>query len=163
MNEQQERAVRAGLKRLADRTREASASEGVERAVLAEFGRAAGSGRLKPASTVGYSFAALAAALLLVVGAAVWLVRGEPASPAVAVQPGGFVAVPGAAALPEMESGNIVRVSLPVASLPVYGVAIPTGVFSDSVQAELLIAQDGQARAIRLVDRSIDSRSMNND
>jgi hypothetical protein len=69
------------------------------------------------------------------------------------VQTDGFVALPGAAVLPDMESANIVRVSLPVAALPAYGIAI-AGFRTESVEAELLVAQDGQARAIRFVHES---------
>ena len=69
------------------------------------------------------------------------------------LQPTGFVALPGAAVLPDMESANIVRVSLPVAALPAYGLAI-SDFRTESVEAELLVAQDGQARAIRFVNDS---------
>jgi len=64
----------------------------------------------------------------------------------------GFVALPAAIGLPDFESGVIVRMELPVAALPSYGI----DVVSDSktpVEADLLIGQDGQARAIRLVNR----------
>ena len=63
-----------------------------------------------------------------------------------------FVALPAAAGLPEFESGVIVRVELPVAALPAYGLEIVPG-RSTAVEADLLIGQDGQARAIRLVSR----------
>jgi hypothetical protein len=64
----------------------------------------------------------------------------------------GFVALPAAIGLPDFESGVIVRMELPVAALPSYGIEV----VSDSkmpVEADLLIGQDGQARAIRLVNR----------
>ena len=63
-----------------------------------------------------------------------------------------FVALPAAIGLPDFESGVIVRMELPVAALPSYGIEV----VSDSktpVEADLLIGQDGQARAIRLVNR----------
>jgi hypothetical protein len=93
----------------------------------------------------------------LAVGAALWTARSVP--PPAVVHPAGFVALPGAAALPMLESANIVRVSLPVAALPVYGVAIQPDVKSGPVEAELLVAQDGQPRAIRLVQRPTNIRS----
>ena len=167
MNDQQQRALAAGLKALAERTRHASASPHVELAVLAEM---QGSFRLKPDATLGKPetrwsltrFGALAAALLLIVGGALWTARLERPG-TVVIQPDGFVSVPQAAALPDIESASIVRVSLPVAALPVYGVAIASGLTTESVQAELLVAQDGTARAIRLVTDTDTSRSANND
>jgi hypothetical protein len=62
-----------------------------------------------------------------------------------------FVALPGAVGLPPFESGEIVRLSIPVTSLPTYGIEILPDVKASPVRADLLIGQDGQARAIRLV------------
>jgi len=62
----------------------------------------------------------------------------------------GFIPLPAAGGLPGFDSGMIVRVSLPTASLPAYGLAI-TPESSHTVNADLLVGQDGQARAIRLV------------
>ena len=82
--------------------------------------------------------------------------RGRPIeSPPAAKSADGeteFVALPAAIGLPDFESGVIVRMELPVAALPSYGIEV----VSDSktpVEADLLIGQDGQARAIRLVNR----------
>jgi hypothetical protein len=62
----------------------------------------------------------------------------------------GFVPLPAAGGLPGFDSGMIVRVALPTASLPAYGLAI-TPESTSTVNADLLVGQDGQARAIRLV------------
>jgi hypothetical protein len=62
----------------------------------------------------------------------------------------GFVPLPAAGGLPGFDSGMIVRVSIPTASLPAYGLAI-TPESSRTVNADLLVGQDGQARAIKLV------------
>ena len=70
------------------------------------------------------------------------------------VKPTGFVALPGAANLPQFESGTIVRVELPVASLPAYGVDISPAANDQPVEADVLVGQDGQPRAIRLVTSS---------
>jgi hypothetical protein len=70
------------------------------------------------------------------------------------IRPQGFVAVPTAARLPQFESGVIVRMSLPVAALPSYGVDISPASSADAVEADVLVAQDGVARAIRLVNSS---------
>jgi len=68
----------------------------------------------------------------------------------------GFVPIPSAAGLPAFESGEIVRLGIPVTALPGYGIDIPAGAQA-AVEADLLIGQDGQARAIRLVTTSGDS------
>ena len=71
----------------------------------------------------------------------------------------GFVALPAAAGLPDFESGRIIRIDLPVASLPAYGVEVIPDLRRSEVEADLLVGQDGQPRAIRLVTVSSNSRS----
>ena len=63
----------------------------------------------------------------------------------------GFVMLPAALGLPDFESGEIVRMELPLAALPAYGIEIVPDALPSPVEADLLIGQDGQARAIRLV------------
>ena len=65
--------------------------------------------------------------------------------------PSEFVMVPGAAALPEIESGSLVRVDLPVSALPALGVMPPSGAVA-RVKADLIFGQDGLPRAVRLVN-----------
>jgi hypothetical protein len=62
----------------------------------------------------------------------------------------GFIPLPAADGFPGFDSGMILRVALPTASLPAYGLAIAPEA-PETVNAELLVGQDGQARAIRLV------------
>ncbi len=62
----------------------------------------------------------------------------------------GFIPLPAADGLPGFDSGMVVRVALPTASLPAYGLTI-TPESAQTVNADLLVGQDGQARAIRLV------------
>ena len=168
MTDQQQRELTRGLRALADSTRHMNASDRVEAAVLAEMDRLkpAPAGVATPAPT-GSSLNAtslwgmasagpkrllpLAAALILAVGGALYTVR--TAHPLKTVSPAGFLALPEAGVLPEMESATIVRVSLPVAALPYYGIAI-LDLKADSVLAELLVAQDGRPRAIRFVNDS---------
>ena len=66
--------------------------------------------------------------------------------------PNDFVMVPGAAGLPAMESGSLVRVDVPVAELPALGLTPPPGNRTTSVRADLIVAQDGLTRAARLVN-----------
>lgn len=67
------------------------------------------------------------------------------------VTPSGFVDLPWTSGLPAFESGEIVRMDIPVASLPTYGIDISSGAGKGPVEADVLIGQDGFARAIRLV------------
>jgi hypothetical protein len=72
-------------------------------------------------------------------------VRSEPQPPS------DFVTVPGAAALPPMESGSLVRMDLPVSLLPSLGV-MPPSTSAGKVWADLIFGQDGLPRAVRLVN-----------
>ena len=67
------------------------------------------------------------------------------------IRPAGFMAVPAAAGLPQFESGTIVRVELPASVLPGYGVDISPATGDGPVEADVLVGQDGQPRAIRIV------------
>lgn len=155
MTEQQERTLIAGLKTLAAATRHASAGPGVERAVLAEMRRIA---KPEPAAT-SRAWLPLAAALVLASGAGAWIAQTSGGTRATTIRPAGFVAIPGTAVMPPVESGAIVRVAVPVAELPSYGIAIVPELIDGTVDADFFIAQDGQARAIRLVNDSYSSRS----
>lgn len=62
-----------------------------------------------------------------------------------------FMTLPGAVGLPELESGSVVRIALPVGALPEYGLDIVTAGAKTTVEADVLVGQDGMARAIRLV------------
>jgi hypothetical protein len=79
--------------------------------------------------------------------------RRRPERPRAAPSDNDFVALPAAVGLPPFESGVIVRMELPLAALPAYGLEMVPG-RRTPVEADLLIGQDGQARAIRLVSRS---------
>jgi hypothetical protein len=65
--------------------------------------------------------------------------------------PSEFVMVPGAAALPPMESGSLVRMDVPVSMLPSLGVTPPANSVA-RVRADVIVGQDGLARAVRLVN-----------
>lgn len=160
MNEQQQRALAKGLEALAGSTKASAASPQVEAAVLAEFTRmkrpvGGGVARRRPDA----AWLAIAAILTLASVAGVWLSQGQRAG----VQPGmhqaGFTVIPGTGYLPPMESAAIVRVELPVTALPSYGIQIMPDMVTDSVDADLLVAQDGLPRGIRLVNNSQTSRS----
>jgi hypothetical protein len=100
---------------------------------------------------------AAAAALILVTVSLNWLVvRRPPVADVVASEPAadlaGFVAWPGASAWPPFESGSMIRVELPVSILPTLGLSAPSSV-SGFVPADIVVGQDGLARAVRLVQQ----------
>jgi len=68
----------------------------------------------------------------------------------------GFVPLPGAAGLPDFDHGEIVRVDIPLPRLPLYGIDIPPDAADKPVMADVLVGQDGQPRAIRLVTTGSD-------
>lgn len=156
MNEQQERALAEGLKALAATAQDASASARIEAEVMAAFGDRP-TLVARPRSTMVWG--AIAATLILTTASGAWLSYRHGRSAAAAVQQAGFLQIPGTAYLPPMESGAIVRVELPVTALPSYGIQIVPEMYTDSVDADLLIGQDGLARGIRLVSDSHRFRS----
>ena len=154
MTDQQERALAEGLRALAATTRLASASPAVEAAVLAEMAR-----RPAPARRTSPAWLPIAAALLLAVAGGIWVSEQAAGRPAGTIVPSGFVSLPGAATLPPFESGAIVRIALPVAALPSYGIQIGPDFDSGRIDVDLLVAQDGIPRAIRFADDTHASRS----
>jgi hypothetical protein len=70
-----------------------------------------------------------------------------------------FVALPAADRLPRFESGMIVRVELDGASLPAFGFPIMPDGARTPIAADVLVGQDGQPRAIRLVSMQSRTRS----
>ena len=155
MNEQQQRTLAEGLKRLAAMTRDASASASVETALLAEMKaahtRSGGLPERMGRASWWYS-AAAAAALVIASGLGGWFAgRAVPPPAPRVIHPAGFIETPGTSVLPPIESGSIVRIALPVGALPQYGLSIPMDAVDGQVSADLLVAQDGVPRAIRLV------------
>jgi hypothetical protein len=62
-----------------------------------------------------------------------------------------FYPLPGADELPPVESATIIRVQLPMSSLRLIGVPVSEERAGDSVQADMLLGQDGLARGVRFV------------
>jgi len=61
-----------------------------------------------------------------------------------------FMPWPGAGTLPQFESGALMRVELAVSALPALGF-VPPSSGPSVVQADVIVGQDGLARAVRLV------------
>jgi hypothetical protein len=112
----------------------------------------------RPASFSGRLTWVIGTASLVVVAVALnWMVVSHPGpthqEPATdVVDLSGFVPWPGAAAWPPFESGALVRVNLPVSELPSLGLTPPPSA-APVVQADVIVGQDGFARAVRLVQQ----------
>jgi hypothetical protein len=76
----------------------------------------------------------------------------QAAAPVAEEESDGFYPLPEAEALPAVESSMVVRVQLPVSSLQLMGVPISEERADASVQADLLLGEDGLARGVRLVE-----------
>jgi len=152
-----ERAVSAALRRLAQHAEEPMADPDAERTLLSAFDAAWAAPRLQARPG---RWRLLAAAALLALAALTWDAAhrfvtsrtSTPVAPAsgLAVLPATeFVPWPGAASLPTFESGQLMRMDLPASVALSLGLEPPesqTGV----VRADILVGQDGFARAVRL-------------
>jgi anti-sigma factor RsiW len=61
-----------------------------------------------------------------------------------------FVVLAGASGLPRFESGELIRIDIPESALPALGLWPPQS-HGGAIQADVLVGQDGLARAVRLV------------
>ena len=155
MNRQPEDELRLRLRKLAEGSPQEAGGD-TERRLLEAF-RAR---RSSPAQhQVAKYFAAIAASML--VGAALYLFSHAapsrvPAPKAPAVDEStnnptaGFVALPYAQSGVPLEQAVVVRVNIPSSRARSFGVPFKPGP-SENVSADLLIGQDGVARAVRFV------------
>jgi hypothetical protein len=137
------------LRELADASRSREPAPRVEERVMAAFDAA----RAAPARRPARRWLALAAAAIVVLACGtMWSVarRSTPAAP-LEPAPSEFVAWPGSSTLPAFESGELVRVDLPVSVLPSLGLVLPT-TRAVAVKVDVIVGQDGFARAVRLVE-----------
>lgn len=115
---------------------------------------------IAPAPRLGvpsFQWMAAAAALVVIIVSLNWLVAERPPQPQVipneqAADLSGFVAWPGASAWPPLESGSLMRVELPLSLLPTLGLSAPSSA-NAMVPADIVVGQDGFARAVRLVQQ----------
>jgi hypothetical protein len=143
------KSLSESLRELADATRSFEPDPRVEQRAMAAFDAAWAA----PARRPGRRWLALAAAAIVVLACgAMWsAVRRAGPADALAPAPSEFVAWPGAATLPAFESGELVRVDLPVSVLPSLGLVRPA-TRAVAVKADVIVGQDGFARAVRLVE-----------
>jgi predicted anti-sigma-YlaC factor YlaD len=137
---ERERAMSRALRGLADAQPAPSVSDRELEALVASFDAPRGKSR-RIAIGVGLSVAASALIVAgLTVGWNAWVLA--PSKPAVAPAPAetadSFVLLAGASALPRFERGEVIRVEI----------SSPEG----AIQADVLVGQDGLARAVRLVN-----------
>jgi hypothetical protein len=96
--------------------------------------------------------AGIAASIAIAVG--VWLTPWHSRSvPTTKYDPAsGFITLPYAQSEVPLEQPVIVRVNIPVSELGVMGLAPASKSANESVSADLLVGQDGIARAVRFVE-----------
>jgi anti-sigma factor RsiW len=150
-----QRAMSAALRRLATEQKVPAFNPGQLNNLLAAVGRPRRRSR-RATAAVGLS---LAASVLIVASLSVGLQRQASApasSPVVAATlapPMGaetaFVVLPGADALPRLESGRVIRIEISESEFTAVGLWQPA--HAGAVQADVLVGQDGLARAVRLV------------
>jgi len=155
-----ERPVVAGLSLLAADMQTVSAPARLEANLLRVY-RERYPARASSPCEVRHWWAAAAAVLL--VASALWIGGRHPSappleasnSPAMAgVEEGdaAFIPLPGAAALPQDEDVDLVRVELPRSAITALGIPNIDEGAAESVEAEVLVGQDGMARAVRFLN-----------
>jgi len=105
----------------------------------------------RPRKIAVWAYAAAACAVL----AAALVLTHKPARPPRTLDvylPSGFVALPYSQSGVPMESAIVIRVRIRPAELSSMGVAVPAAASTAKVQADVLVGQDGVARAVRLVE-----------
>jgi hypothetical protein len=136
------------MSRLATELRGTEAPPEIESAVLAEFDRLRRRKR-------GRNWIAAAGVIAASV-AGVWMVEHKPAAPpGVQVeteQP--FVPIPYVLPPAPYERVEVVRMKLPVAALIAAGFQMQTADLGAEAEADVIVGQDGRARAVRLISIS---------
>lgn len=163
---EEQQALTAALQALAESDRAEAPSGGLELRLMAAFeAQRAAAAPARPGPDLAEWLRRrplwlAAAGMVAAAGAILWLTISGPrtkpdvaseAAPSDIVELAGFQPVPLAVALPDFDSGAIVRTELAVNALPVYGVRIPPDAAGEAVTVDLLVGQDGHPRAIRLV------------
>jgi len=62
-----------------------------------------------------------------------------------------FLPVPGGDLYGPLDSGSVVRVELPRSAMTTYGIPVNRDRLRETVQADVVLGEDGLARAIRFV------------
>lgn len=144
-----EQRLTAGLRALAADTG-GGPSASLERRLLASFEtlhaeRGAARGEWRSPVAAAAAVVVLAGGILFA-----WQRYERAHEAALEAVAGEFVPWPGASTLPAFESGQLVRTELPASALPILGIATPARITGTTVAADVLVGQDGLARAVRL-------------
>ena len=123
------------------------ADSAIEVGVLAEFDRVKAVQPIRKQRSRWFVAAALAAAILL---AAFWTLRSKPVVQTSEEEP--FLTIPYTIPLAPEERADVVRMRIPVAALMSVGFHVQTSDPSAVVDADVLVSQDGRARAIRALN-----------
>jgi hypothetical protein len=143
-----DRDLARALRRLNDAVVVPAPDPAREAVLMAAFDAASRQRRGVRSGRQYWFMAGLATAAAILMAFTSTLHRAQPAPQ----PPSEFVMVPGAAGLPAMESGSLVRMDVPVSMLPALGLIPPQANRTTSVKADLIVGQDGLTRAARLVD-----------
>ncbi len=143
-----DRNLALALRRLDDAVVVPAVDPAREAALMAAFDAAQRNRGGAPSGRQYWFMAGLATAAAILMAFSSTLHRAQPAPQ----PPSEFVMVPGAATLPPMESGSLVRLDVPVAELPALGLTPPPSNRTASVRTDLIVGQDGLPRAARLVN-----------
>ncbi len=93
---------------------------------------------------------AAAAGVLLLLGLS-FIYRRPAAPPAFVYNAPGFIALPYSQSGVPLESAVVIRVAITPSELSSMGVAVPAAAATARFKADVLVGQDGVARAVRLV------------
>ncbi len=141
---QEQQALETVLRRVA--TEEIPSPDEYSARILAEFDRSARKKKVRVLGWFGAAAVSAAACLTLSV---------TPVRPVTALQPAPeaaqFVPIPYTVPLAPEEPATVVRMEISVSALLAAGFQMPAEDPSDTVQADVLVSQDGRARAIRPV------------
>jgi hypothetical protein len=137
-----QRALTAALRIVA--AEQIPPAEGLSGRVMAQFDRSARVVRMRVSGWLAAGGLAAAAALLLLVS------PKKPAAP-VAQDASQFITIPYTVPLSPEERATVVRMQIPVTALLAAGFQIQAADPAAIVQADVLVSQDGRARAIRPV------------
>jgi hypothetical protein len=151
LQEPVDRDLLVALHRLADETSVPPPDPSREAALLAAFDSSRG--RRPGSRTIYWWMTGLAAAAALLIAVGLRPGRqftGRGALPSHPIVVGEFVPWPGALDLPPLESGELLRIDLPLSMLPALGM-MPPPTRGTAVKADVIVGQDGLARAVRLV------------
>ncbi len=145
----EESEVKAALRALGDAARDAAAPARVEAALRAAFRQRVAQTRREPAWLLSRWAMAAASVAVMVVAVALTRHAPPPVPPEVAELVTEFIPLVYDDA--PIESAQVVRVKLSRSSLAALGLPVDSERATEPVKADVIVSQDGVARAVRLV------------